>query len=264
MPHKCLLSKIQTYGISENILSWIKGFLPNRRQRVRVQRCFSNWQNVLSGIPQGSVLGPLLFAIYINDLPSQVLNSYLFLFGNYMKLLRGIFDKDDCTLLQQDLYRTYSWTEELLVKFHPEKCKEMGVGLYDMPERVHTLGDGYTPLKISDGEKDIGVIIDCKLNFEYHIAAKINKANSLLGVIHHIFHYKDERNLGTLCKSLVRLLLECANQVWAPHLAKHIIALENVQRHMTMMIPELGEIAYEDHLRDLSYQHCHIVILEEI
>ena len=69
----------------------------------------------------------------------------------------------------------------------------MRVGLKDTPERVYTLGDGHTPLKISDWQKGIGVIIDCKLNVEHHIAAKINKANSVLEVIHHTFQYKNER-----------------------------------------------------------------------
>ena len=74
----------------------------------------------------------------------------------------------------------------------------MRVGLKDMSERVHTLGDNHTLLKISDREKDTGVIIDHKLNVEHHIAAIINKANSILGVIHRTFQYKDERTQVTL------------------------------------------------------------------
>ena len=76
-----------------------------------------------------------------------------------IKLFRGIFYKEDCTLLQQDLDRAYSWTGESLLKFHPEKCKQMRVEFKDIPDRVYTLGDGHTPLRISDREKDIGVIL---------------------------------------------------------------------------------------------------------
>ena len=135
------------------------------------------------------------------------------------------------------------------MRFHPEKCTQMSVELKDKPERVCTLGDGHSPLKVSYCEKDIDVIIDCKLNFEHHIAAKSNKANSILEVIHHTFQYMDERTLVTLYTSLVISHLEFANHVWDPHMAKHIVALENAQHCDTRMIPALGEMAYEDYLK---------------
>ena len=97
------------------------------------------------------------------------------------------------------------------------------------PDSTYTLGDGRAALKKSELEKDIGVIIDSTLNVEHHIATKVHKSNSILGVMHGTFQYQDERTLVTLYKSLVRLHLEIKNQVWAPHLVKHIVALENVR-----------------------------------
>ena len=131
VPHNRLLHKLQSYGISGKVLNWIRAFLLNRRQRVRVQGSFSGWQKVTSGIPQGSVLGPLLFVIYINDLPSVVTNSDPYLFADDTKLFKGIFNASDCAHLQQDLDRMCEWTNTSLLKFHPDKCKQMRIGNRD-------------------------------------------------------------------------------------------------------------------------------------
>ena len=96
------------------------------------------------------------------------------------------------------------------------------------------------------------VIIDTKLSFEHHIAAKINKANSVLGLINRTFEYKDPKTMVLLYKSLVRPHLEYANQIWAPHLMKYVIALENVQRRATRMIPGLKNLDYTQRLIKLQ------------
>ena len=202
----------------------------------------------MSGIPQGSVLGPLLFVIYINDLPSVVTNSDPYLFADDTKLFKGIFNASDCAHLQQDLDRMCEWTNTSMLKFHPDKCKQMRIGNRDKPDKQYTLGDTHTPLARSDQEKDIGVIIDSHLSFEHHIAAKINKANATLGIINNTFEFKDEKTMTTLYKVLVRPHLEYANQIWTPHLIKNITAVENVQRRATKMIPGLRDLEYEQRL----------------
>ena len=208
------------------------------------------WENVISGIPQGSVLGPLMFVIYINDLPSAVSNSNLYLFVDDTKL----FKEEDCIELQQDLNNMQGWTNTSLLEFHPAKCKQMRIGNSDKPTKQYTLGlgDTLTPLTKSIQEKDIGVIIDSKLTFEHHIAAKINKANSILGTINKTFEYKDRIIMTTLYKSLVRPHLEYANQIWAPHLVKHVTALENVQHRATKAIPGLKDLEYNQRLSVLK------------
>ena len=139
VPHKRLLKKIESYGISGKTHRWIQWFLLNRYQRVRVQGSFSSWQSVLSGIPQGSVLGPLMFVIYINDLPSVVEDSDSYLFADGTTLFKGIFSGEDCAQLQLDLDRMYEWTNTSLLKFHPNKCKQMRIGTRDKPDRQYTL-----------------------------------------------------------------------------------------------------------------------------
>ena len=134
----------------------------------------------------------------------------------------------------------------------------MRIGNSDKPTKQYRptlgLGDTLTPLTKSIQEKDIGVIIDSKLTFEHHIAAKINKANSILGTINNTFEYKDRIIMTTLYrpKSLVRPHLEYANQIWAPHLVKHVTALENVQRRATKAIPGLKDLEYNQRLSVLK------------
>jgi hypothetical protein len=125
----------------------------------------------------------------------------------------------------------------------------MTIGGKKRPPHTYTLG-GHQ-LTRSEEEKDIGVTIDTKLNFENHIAEKVNKANRILGIITRTFEYKDKNTMLLLYKALVRPHLEYANQVWAPHTIKQRITLENVQRRFTRSIPGLKNLEYEDRLRQL-------------
>ena len=139
-----------------------------------------------------------------------------------------------------------------MLKFHPDKCKQMHIGLRECSTSKHqyTLDD--KELQISNQEKDIGVIIDSSLSFDCHIATKIQKANSILGLISRTFEYKDKKSITILYKSLVRPHLEFSNQVWAPFKKKHIISLENVQRRATRIIPGLKHLEYKERLLELS------------
>ena len=108
------------------------------------------------------------------------------------------------------------------------------------------------PLQSTLQEKDIGVIIDQDLSFDTHIAAKINKTNSILGIINKTFDYKNKEVILSLFKSLIRPHIQFANQVWVPYLIKHITAIENVQRRATKTIHGLKDINYERRLRHIN------------
>jgi retron-type reverse transcriptase len=122
VPHKRLIKKIENYGITNPILSWIQDFLTRRYQQVSINGETSNQKEVTSGIPQGSVLGPILFVIYINDLPEAV-ESAAYLFADDTKIFRVINSLDDQHILQNDLVKLENWSDKWLLKFHPEKCK---------------------------------------------------------------------------------------------------------------------------------------------
>lgn len=251
VPHRYLLQKLRTYGVTGRLHAWVEQFLSNRKQRTKVGTDFSPWYPVTSGIPQGSVLGPFLFVVFINDLPDVIENSEIYLFADDVKLFRVTTRKEECALLQEDVDRVAQWSSTSKLKIHPDKCKHMHIS-----SRSHTPLSRYTvetrQIDLSGMEKDLGVSIDSHLTFDSHINNKISKANSILGVICRTFTYRDKDIMLQLYKSLVRPHLEYANQLWAPYLVKHTTAIENVQRRMTRMIPGMSGLDYEERLRSLE------------
>ena len=121
VPHKRLIGKLHSYGINTHIVNWLEAFLSNRKQKVVVNGAESIWYNVISEIPQGSVIGPLLFIIYINYMPKSI-SSEIYLFT---KIFRHIQNRDDHIILQHDLDKLTEWSNKWLLKFHPDKCKHM-------------------------------------------------------------------------------------------------------------------------------------------
>ena len=252
VPHRRLIKKIESYGFGGKILSWIKEFLIGRKQKVIVNGQESDWSEVKSRVPQGSVLGPLLFVIFINDLPECAeTGSSLYLFADDNKLYHKIQSDQDCHDLQNDLARTKEWTDKWLLTLHPGKCKYMRIGKTNVEDIGYSLGNDQQLPKI-EMEKDLGVNIDDKLNFSHHMSEKINKANKVVGMIRRTFLTMDKVMFTTLYKTLVRPLIEYANQVWSPLLIKDIVAIENVQRRATKMVPGLKDMSYEDRLRELN------------
>ena len=216
----------------------------------------STWRPVTSGIPQGSVLGPLLFVIFINDLPDCV-TSDAYLFADDTKIFRIIGNDSDRDELQQDLHILDEWSKKWLLKFHPKKCKYMTIGKDD-GQFKYTL-QGQQLQKVQE-EKDIGVIIDDKLSFEGHISEKVNKATHMFGLLRRTFQCLDQKIFISLYKTLVRTHLDYASLVWAPYKTKDIEILENVQRRCTRQLPYLKDVPYEERLKQLklptlSYRH---------
>ena len=126
MPHKRLLEKIRRYDVGEKCLKWIEAFLRNRKQCVIVNEHKSKGKQVRSGVHQGSVLGPLLFVLYINDLPEVMENgSEVYLYTDDIKVFRKIRSQDNMEKLQKDLICMRRWSEKWLLFFHPKKCRFM-------------------------------------------------------------------------------------------------------------------------------------------
>ena len=127
VPHQRLLLKLKAHGIGDSITDWIEQWLTDRRQRVVVDGEVSNWKSVLSGVPQGSVLGPILFLIYINDLDDNITSNVL-KFADDTKLFRKVNTDGDQQHLQNDLDRLVKWSEKWQMLFNFGKCKCLHTG----------------------------------------------------------------------------------------------------------------------------------------
>ena len=253
VPHNRLLGKLESYGFNDQLLGWIRSFLKGRTQKVTINDKDSSWKEVDSGIPQGSVLGPILFVIYINDLP-ELVSSKVYLFADDTKIYKVITDEEDRLKLQDDLNKLSEWSNTWLLKFHADKCKHMTIGrnkqgLEETPFK-YKLNDSC--LQTVKEEKDIGVTIDDELRFDTHISEKISKANSMDMLVRRTFRYLDKETFVPLYKSLVRSQLEYAHSVWAPYKAEHIEELEKVQRRATKKIPDMSNLSYPDRLKMLK------------
>ena len=135
---------------------------------------------VLSGISKESVLGPILFVIYINTLPNEVRDSEVYLLADDIKVFKGVFKDEDCDKLQVDIDNIIHWTDNSLLKFHPVKCGVMRIGKSEVANRTYTMGSEQFDLKNVE-EKDIGIKIDNNLSFMNHMTAKVNNANDIMG-----------------------------------------------------------------------------------
>ena len=249
VPHRRLLSKLHSYKFSDQMCGWIQDFLYNRKQLVTVNGENSAWCPVISGIPQGSVLGPLLFVIFINDLPNNV-SSNVFLYADDTKIFNTIKSDDDVQILQKDLDNLEEWSNVWLLKFHPEKCKHMRIGRKSDSTATYTL-QGHN-LETTHEEKDIGVKIDDNLEFEQHVYEKVQKANQMFGLLRRTFEHLDDTMFIPLYKSLVRTHLDFSSSVWKPTKMKHIEILEAVQRRATKQLPGYGNLSYPERLRKLK------------
>ena len=252
VPHNCLIHKVKHYGIDGNILGWISNFLSNRSQEVHINQAKSLPASVTSGIPQGSVLGPTLFIIYINDLPEVVdKDTSVFLFADDTNIWRQIINNSDFEQLQKDLSNMVAWSNTWLLKFHPEKCIAMWVSNQADPPQFHYNMEGHQ-LNYSACEKDLGVHIDNKLNFEQHISYAINKANRVMGMAKITFDHIDSEVFQPIFKGLVRPNVEYASSVWCPHLIKQKDAFEAVRRRATKRIPGFYDLPHNKWLCTLK------------
>ena len=254
--HQHLLYKMSKYGITKQTLDWIGAFLHQRTQKVVIRGSMSENLAVTSGVPQGSVLGPILFLIFINDLPLEVL-SPLSLFADDSKVFSRIVSSKNIksnsenghVKLQEDLDTITQWAKKWKMEFNVDKCKIMHLGNQN-PKHAYTM-DG-TNLTITKEERDLGVVIDDQLGFDKHIRGIVKKANRMLGLIKIGFSCLDKEIFMNLYPVLVRPLLEYCVQVWSPYKRKYINLLEGVQRRATKSVPELRNLQYEERLKRLG------------
>ena len=250
VPHQRLLAKLKAHGINGNIYHWIEAWLKNRRQRVVLNGFESSWSHVPSGVPQGSVLGPLLFLIFINDIDTAVdaVNCVLIKFADDTKGLQKVDSPNDANKLQNNLNNLFEWSKEWQMLFNLEKCHVLHFGSKN-PKNIYTIDS--RPLIHVDEEKDLGVLITSSCTPSRQVNSAAVKGNQVLGQLLRTFTFRDRHTFVRLYKQYVRPHLEYCVQAWSPWLQQDIETLENVQRRAVNSVSGLTG-SYEEKLEKLK------------
>ena len=250
---------MSSYGIKGNLFFWISSFLSGRSQRVKINSSLSSPCQVTSGVCQGSVLGPLLFNVFINDVTDSLDPSTTAkLFADDIKLYSS-FSNISPSNLQSQLNIIQLWSSTWQLKISHSKCNILPIGPHLASNTFHIDNIDISTVEHSI---DLGITIDSKLSFHQHINNIVCKANQRKSLILRCFLSRSPSNLVRAFKIYVRPLLEYASTTWSPSYITQIIAIESVQRDFTRRVPGCCHLNYKNRLAVLklqSLEHRHLI-----
>ena len=268
--HDLILLKLKYYfGIEGRLLKFIENYLCGREQRVVIENENSLNKAVLSGVPQGSILGPILFVLFINDLPSGLdSDTNLALYADDTKIWRSIKCGKDHEILQKDIEYLNNWALKNKMKFHPQKCKVLSVcnrespltersslGIFIFPFIRFHYHLGGVPLEYADSEKDLGILVNPNFNFSDQHDALLSKANQKFGLLKRTCHFvNDIKRKRALYLSLVRSQFEHCSPVWRPSNKTSLEKFDNFQKKAIKWILSEEELSY--HSYDCYVRKC--------
>ena len=257
VPHNELLLKLWKIGVTGKLWQWFKEYLSNREHYVSVDDAGSSLLLVKSGVPQGSILGPLLFLIYIDDLPVRIANSECYLFADDVKIFKSIIESNSPQLLSSDLSSLNDWCDIWKLKLNERKCAHLCFSFSHRSTAMtepaqYTVGDSV--IVSAHEQKDLGVIVTDDLSWSCHYNKICKKAYLSL----HLIKRALPASASVLLKkqlfiSLVRSHFSYCSQLWKPLHVKDILSLERVQRRATKFILNDYVSDYKTRLRRLSF-----------
>ena len=252
--HHCLLQKLSDTGIGGKLGRWIHSFLTERKQSVLVNNHFSEDVEVVSGVPQGSVLGPLLFVIMINDIDNTVKQAKVRCFADDTRATAGVGDVKQASLLQSDLEAIYEWAAKNKMEFNNSKFELMRYRLASNPIQWFTSYTDSTGNVIQEKEdiKDLGVTMSNTADFKTHIKKVTDSLRNIAGWILRTFRTRDKQALLTAWKTLALPIHDYCSQLWSPYSEGEKRQLEQIQWSFIRKISGLHYDDYWDALKKLG------------
>ena len=245
------LRKMKRLGIDGKIGRWLHNFLTGRTQTVIVNGRKSDPEPMKSGVPQGSVLGPLLFLILIGDIDAEIVSSFLSSFADDTRIGHVVSSDEDRAALQADLQRVYGWAASNNMQFNSDKFELMRYRGSSNINAVYTADDG-TPIEEKNSLRDLGVTMSNDASFGQHIRERAAAMRSKVAWILRTFKTRNRLLMLTLWKSLVLSLHDFCVQLWCPYKIGDIQTLEMIQRSFVRKINGMHEKNYWEQLTDLK------------
>ena len=235
--HSLVLKKLSMLGVRGKILEWIKSFLTNRTQRFMVNGYLSQPAPVISGVPQGSVIGPLLFLILIGDIDQDIATSFISSFADDTRLSRALSGVTDASALQTDLEKVYQWAIDNNMVFNAKKFETLRYGTDDVLKAItsYTSPDG-SIIPGKDHLRDLGITMSADGSFRQHITEMCQSARNMCSWILRTFHSRSPELMLTLWKTLVLPILDYCSQLWCPVRTGLIQEIEDIQKSFTRKI----------------------------
>ena len=249
--HRLLLHKLKMYGFNGRLLDRFTSYISDRKQRVVVEDLESSWLNVSSGVPQGSILGPL-FLLFIDDMPKAVSSSKLGLFADDSKFHRKVLSHNDCQLLQNDINNLYDYGIRWGLKFSFVKCTMLSVTRKKVPiDFTYTINN--RQVRRVQSMKYLGVSVTSDLSWNSHINTLVSKCNRTMGMIKRSVGYKAPINVTYyLYSTLVRSNIEHCSTVWSTFHFNEMQALGSIQRAATRYILPYTKVKYSERCTTLN------------
>jgi hypothetical protein len=250
VPHGRLIVKLESKGVTGNVKKWIENWLADRTQRVLVEGEMSDEEAVKSGVPQGTVMGPPLFTVYIDDIDLFVRMAKMFIkFADDGKGMKEIRNRQDAVDLQAALDNLFRWATLWGMKFNIDKCKIMHIGRTNPKYDYYINGE---KLKVVEEETDVGVTVQNNMKPTKQCQKAANTARAVLRTVQRNFHYRDKHVFVRLYKQYIRPHLEFATPAWSPWLEMDKQLLENVQMKAVNWVTGLNGISYNEKCKELG------------
>ena len=257
IPHDLLIQRLHGHGISGTLLAWIENFLSKRFQRVRVGNSISNLLPVSSGVIQGSVLGPLLFNCFINDIDTLLEHCSILKYADDLRIFRASPKHDSALVdlqmkLQQDINSIFNWAKSSKMSFNVKKCFYVTFGRSSENfTRFYEIDNTIVPDKSCFN--DLGVTVTTTpFSFNNHMDTTVTKAFTKLGILNRVFSVKSQNSILRLYKAFVRPTIEYASVIWSPYTISYQSKVERVQKRMCRIIPGIRDLPYNKQVASLG------------